>query len=192
MLLLLATMIGLGLIGGFLARGTIDGLKQLDLRLSLVLFLSLLVALLPLFSDSLNEHRRVFQLASFAGILLFLVVNIWTSRGEVRAGMVVIAIGWALNFIVIAANGGMPLSRWAYEHSGQTAPITYGSGGFYRIVRAHPGTHLRFLGDVIPVRGYNEVVSIGDIFLIVGIALVIAAAMRTVRRTPAAAEPVGH
>jgi uncharacterized protein DUF5317 len=188
-LLLLSTMIGLGLIIGLLARGSFKGLKDIQLRMVWVLFVSLAIAILPLFSDSINEHRRGLLLVANAGVLLFLLVNILTSRGETRAGFLVITLGWALNFTVIAVNGGMPLSRWAYAASGQTQRITEGSGGFYRIVLAGPKTTLLRLGDVIPIRLFREVVSIGDILLFLGIALVIAAAMRTVRRGSPAEQP---
>jgi len=188
-LLLLATMIGLGLVAGVLLGGSLAGLKELHFKLVWVLFASLLIALIPVFVDSVHAHRRLFILATFAGILVFLVVNILSMRGEVRAGMVVIAIGWALNFIVIASNGGMPLSRWAYQRSGQTETVTQGTGGFYRVVLAGPHTKLRALGDVIPIRPYRQVVSIGDIVLVLGVAFVIAAAMRSVRRGASAEQP---
>lgn len=189
MLLLITTMIGLGLISGALAHGSLKGLKEIHLHVIWVLFASLVIALLPLFSDRINEHRRVIQIVAFAGVLVFLVVNIVKSRGEVRAGFLVVGLGWALNFIVIAANGGMPLSRWAYANSGQTDRITIGKGGFYRIVQGGPHTKLFRLGDVIPLKGYRIVLSIGDILMILGIAFVIAAAMRTVRRGTPAEQP---
>jgi hypothetical protein len=188
-LLLIATMIGLGLLTGALAHGSIRGLKEIQFRVTWVLFVSLLVAILPLLSNTINEHRRVIQLIAFAGVLVFLAANILVMRDEVRAGLVVVGVGWALNFIVIAANGGMPLSRWAYAHSGQTDLITQGKGGFYRIVVAGSHTTLRSLGDVIPLRPYSIVLSIGDILMILGVALVIAAAMRTVRRGNRAEQP---
>ena len=189
MLLLLATMIGLGFVIGFAGRGSIKGLKDIQLRVVWVLFLSLIVGLLPLLSDSINAHRRPLQLVAFAGVLVFLIVNIVTSHGEIRAALLVVGVGWALNFTVIAANGGMPLSRWAYQTSGQTGAITVGKGGFYRIVLGGRGTTLFRLGDVIPVKPYHVVVSIGDILMILGIALVIGAAMRTVRRTATVEQP---
>jgi hypothetical protein len=182
-------MMGLGLIIGLLARGSLRGLKDIQLKMVWVLFVSLAIAILPLLNDSLNKHRRVLLLVANAGVLLFLIVNILTSRGETRAGFLVIAVGWALNFIVIAANGGMPLSRWAYEASGQKQRITQGSGGFYRIVLAGPKTVLSPLGDVIPIRLFREVVSIGDIVLFLGVALVIASAMRTTRRDSPVEQP---
>jgi hypothetical protein len=181
-LLLIATMIGLGLLTGALARGSLRGLKEIQFRVTWVLFVALFIAILPLLNHTINEHRRVFQLIAFAGVLIFLAANIVVMRNEVRGGLIVVTVGWALNFIVIAANGGMPLSRWAYAHSGQTDQITQGKGGFYRIVLGGPHTTLRSLGDVIPLKPYRIVLSIGDILMILGVAFVIAAAMRTVRR----------
>jgi hypothetical protein len=81
------------------------------------------------------------------------------------------------------------LSRWAYAASGQTARITEGSRGFYRIVLAGPKTTLLRLGDVIPIKLFRQVVSIGDIVLFLGIAFVIAAAMRTARRSNPVEQP---
>jgi hypothetical protein len=172
-------MIGLGVVAGLLLRGSFKNLKEINFRLTAVLFVSLIVALLPLIFDSLNPHRRVLSLISLAGVLIFLIANISAARGPVRIGFGIIALGWALNFIVIAANGGMPLSEWAYRTSGQTTAITYGTGGFYRSVHTDSGTLFRQLSDVIPIKPYRQVVSIGDLLLIVGVAFVIAAGMRS-------------
>ena len=187
-LLLLTTMIGLGLIAGALAGGTIRGLKGIHFRLVWLLFVSAAIALLPLFSHFFNRHKRVFVLIELSGVLIFLIVNIVTSHGLFRTGLGLALVGLALNFVVIAANGGMPLSMSAYRSSGQTDAITQGSGGFYRIVLATSRTKLRPLGDVIPIRPYREVLSIGDVLLILGVALVIVGGMRSIGRgTPAEA-----
>jgi hypothetical protein len=172
-------MIGLGLLAGVLAGGSLKGLKDIHFRLTWVLFVSVTVALLPVFVESIGTQRRLIELVGFLGVLIFLVVNIVTTRGETRAALLVIGIGWALNAIVIVANGGMPVSRWAYAASGQSEHIRQGFGSFYRVVIAGPKTKLLRLGDVIPIRVFREVVSIGDLFLMVGIALVIVAAMRS-------------
>jgi hypothetical protein len=177
LILLLATMIGLGIVAGLLTRGNFKGLTVLRFRLAPVLFVSLVIALLPFYVSSLESSRRAFQLLAFAGVLIFLIANILSTRGGVRAGFLVLGLGWALNFIVIASNGGMPLSLWAYAKSGQTEVPHFGSGGFYRVVEAHPGTVLRPLGDVIPVRVFTQVLSIGDVLLLIGAAIVIAAGM---------------
>jgi len=187
MLLLLTTMIGLGILAGLAVRGNFRNLKEISFRFTPILFTSLAIALLALFFDSLKSGRHVFQLLSLAGVLMFLLVNLASQKGLVRVGFVIVTVGWALNFIVITANKGMPLSEWAYAKSGQTEAITYGTGGFYRTVHAGPGTLFRQLGDVIPIRAYRQVVSIGDILLILGVAFVIAGGMYGAgRRAPAA------
>jgi len=185
---LLATMIGGGLVVGFVLGGRVKGLTNIRFRLSPLLFISVVLALLPFWFHGLEPSRRIFSLVAYAGVLLFLVINIAAERGAVRAGLLVITLGWALNFIVIAANRGMPMSLWAYAKSGQTEAVTQGSGGFYRIVIAHPGSILRPLGDVIPIRAFHEVLSIGDCVLILGVAFVIAAGMRTAGRHTAHVE----
>jgi hypothetical protein len=175
-------MIGAGLAAGFVFGGRVKGLTNIKFKFTPVLFISLVVAILPFWFHGLEPSRRIFSLVAYAGVLLFLVINIAAERGAVRAGLLVITLGWALNFIVIAANRGMPMSLWAYAKSGQTAAVTEGSGGFYRIVIAHPGSILRPLGDVIPVRAFHEVLSIGDCVLMLGVAVVIASGMHTAAR----------
>jgi hypothetical protein len=188
-LLLLATALGSGLLAGLLLRGRFSGLAELRLRWTPVLVLSLLVSLVPLFVDlSGTGLPKTFLIASNIGVLIFLASNIVFADGGVRTGFLVAGAGWAMNFLAIAANGGMPLSRWALEHSGQSGEITAGKGGFFKVVEATPDSSFRFFGDVIPIRAFSQVVSLGDIVLMVGIAIIIASGMR--RRRERVAEPV--
>jgi uncharacterized protein DUF5317 len=188
MLPLLGTAIGVGLIAGLLAHGHPRALKDLRFRWPLVLLASLIVGVIPYYVSMSSGPRKALQFAGYAGVLIFLLVNIASFHGALRTGFLIITLGWALNFIVIAANGGMPLSLWAWSHSGQGGAPTPGKGGFFKILIAHPGTWFKPLGDVIPVRSIGQVLSIGDVILILGIAFVIAAGMRpSLRRraTPA-------
>jgi len=188
MLPLLGTAIGVGLIAGLLGHGHTGALKDLRFHWPLVLFASLIVGVLPYYVSMSAAPRKILQFAAYSGVLIFLLANIAWSRGGVRTGFLVLGLGWALNFAVIAANGGMPLSMWAWSHSGQAGAPTPGKGGFFKIVIAHPGTWFKPLGDVIPIRAIGQVLSMGDVILIVGIAFVIAAGMRpSLRRraTPA-------
>lgn len=175
---LLAIAFAVALVAGLTAGGTMRNLRHVPLRWAPVAFASVVVALVPLAVEMGDGPTLALQIVSNLGILAFGVANLVASRGGVRAGFAVIAAGWALNFAVIAANGSMPLSEWAYARSGQTDPITEGEGGFYKIGVAGDGTLLRPLGDVIPIPGIHQVVSIGDVLLISGIAVVIAAGMR--------------
>jgi hypothetical protein len=182
---LLAIALGAGLLAGLLARGRVTRLREVRMRAMPVLFAGLVLGIVPLFATLSKGPRLALQIVSMLCVLAYLALNAAANAGGVRAGFCIIGLGWALNFVVIAANGGMPLSRWAYERSGQSGAVTPGKGGFFKIVVAGPHTTLRALGDVIPVRAVTQVLSAGDIVLIAGIAIVIAAGMRA--RAP---EPV--
>jgi hypothetical protein len=100
------------------------------------------------------------------------------------AGLPLVALGVALNVLVIAVNGGvMPASRFALRVSGLDT-----SGGFANSTSlAHP--HLQFLGDVIPVPGpwpIGNVLSVGDLLIFAG-ALFLLHSVCGSRLAPAAA-----
>jgi hypothetical protein len=86
-------------------------------------------------------------------------------------GVPVIALGAALNVLAITTNGGvMPASATALRISG----IASRPGFDNSAVLAHP--HLAFLGDVIPVPGpwpIGNVLSVGDLIIFVGAAIVL-------------------
>jgi hypothetical protein len=93
-------------------------------------------------------------------------------------GLKVFGLGSLLNFIVIVFNGGtMPVSVEAIAAAG--------------IVREPVGTHsllgaetrLWFLADVIPVRWPPQVLSVGDLLIVVGIFMFIQHRMLTEAET---------
>ena len=97
---------------------------------------------------------------SNAAVILFIVLN------RRLAGTMLMAAGLALNILVIAANGAMPVSERAVEIAG--AP---GAPDEASIEHEPLGPHsvLGWLGDVVPVPSGREVLSIGDLLLIAGI-----------------------
>ncbi|HET6874607.1 MAG TPA: DUF5317 family protein, partial [Acidimicrobiales bacterium] len=66
-------------------------------------------------------------------------------------GPALVAGGCALNSVVVAANGGMPVSRWALGHAGLPATMAVAKGHLDKHVAMTSGSHLRVLGDVIPL-----------------------------------------
>jgi hypothetical protein len=133
----------------------------------------------------------VYLYISFVILAAFAIANIRTT------GFVLILIGIALNFAVIALNAGMPVSRVAIVESGQASTIDelVNDGG----AKHHLATgddRLRFLGDVIAIRPLEQAISVGDIFTYGGVMVLITAAMgRRSRRsvaTPALAGEAGH
>jgi len=171
----LGIAIALGFIVGLISGGRAKNLSTIEVRFVPVAIASAVIALLPLFVSVPAGPRRAIQILTMLGVLAFLVANLRASRGVLRAGLIVLAIGWALNFTVIAANGAMPLSLWAYERSGLTETPTPGEGGFFKLEIADDSTVLKPLGDVIPFRPLSKVFSPGDLFLIAGVAVFIAA-----------------
>jgi Family of unknown function (DUF5317) len=138
-----------------------------------------IISLLPAGSHGL--HRAV-----HIGSYVLLGAFAWSNRRVV--GVPIVALGGLLNFVAIAANGGvMPASRKALASLPQLA----GKGGFANSqVLAHP--KLQFLGDVFASPSswpLHNVFSVGDIVLFAGVSVLLhaACASRLVPRRFAAA-----
>lgn len=100
----------------------------------------------------------IFLVASMALIAGFLFIN------RTRPGFRFTLLGVALNAIVIGLNGAMPVS----QHAMRSVGLSGVPAGDLRHAAAEPGTHLSFLGDVIPLG--ERVVSIGDVLMLAGLA----------------------
>lgn len=122
----------------------------------------------------------VYLYISFVVLAAFAVINIRTT------GFVLVFAGIAMNFAVIVANEGMPVSGAAIVASGQASTMDelVNDGG----AKHHLATEeddLRFLGDVIAIRPLGQAISVGDVFTYGGVMVLIVAAMgRRARRVP--------
>jgi hypothetical protein len=108
---------------------------------------------------------RWLLLTSFALLAGFVIANLRLP------GFALILLGVALNFAVIAANQGMPVTRHALEASGQAGTLEelVEEGGAKHHL-ADEDTRLLFLGDVIPLgTPINRAISIGDVGTHVGV-----------------------
>lgn len=165
-----------GLVAGYAAGGRLRNLERLDLRLPWLVLVAMAIQLViftPL-GDAVGERASlVAHVASYALLLAFAAVN------RRNLGVLLAGVGTALNAAVIVANDGyMPASRGALEFAGLlTAETTHNNS-----VVADHGAHLLPLGDVMAVPGeiplVANVFSIGDLFIAVGVALLLATAMR--------------
>jgi hypothetical protein len=99
-------------------------------------------------------------LLSYIGLIGFGVAN-WR-----LTGMWLIVLGFGLNFLCIAVNHGMPVSRTAIGSLGiDNAP----TGAKHHLER--DSDRLVFLGDIIPVPSpVDEALSFGDMIMTVGVA----------------------
>lgn len=123
-------------------------------------------------------------LVSVAAAVSWAVAN---ARAEpaLRVGLALVVVGVALNTVAITANGGMPVSAPALNAAGMgSRDVT--DGLLFKHVPMDASTSARFLGDFIPVpvTPFRGVISVGDLVMLGGIALSIAAAMGT-ERAPA-------
>jgi hypothetical protein len=113
-------------------------------------------------------------------LLLSYALLIWLSAVNWKMpGFALILIGVALNFVVIAANQGMPVSQSALRTTGQIEAIE-------ELEEREDSKHhlatdedsLRALGDVLGIGPpFNVVISVGDIVAYAGAAIFLVEAM---------------
>lgn len=127
-------------------------------------------------------------LVSFGLLMILVLLN------RSQPGMWIAGIGVLMNFTVIAVNGGMPVLAEAAEvASGFTVSEPDLSGSFKHVL-LDEGARLTFFADVIPLRvgALGEVISLGDIFLALGLGAFLEHELRRPRRwfrRGASAEP---
>jgi hypothetical protein len=129
------------------------------------------------FSPSRGVLPMVLLLVSFAALIAFAVRNL------ALPGFRLVLLGILLNFLVIAVNGGMPVSRAALAASGQMdtlEALVHGGGAKHHL--ATDEDLLVPLGDVIPVAPIHNVVSAGDILTYAGAAWLVIATLHRQRR----------
>jgi Family of unknown function (DUF5317) len=183
-MLLIGVLLGLGLGGSF--RNLAD--VQIRFWPAIPVAVLLQVVPLPALGGRPGQVVPVGMLLASLVILFLVAVANWRLYG-----FVVIAVGVLMNFVVIGANHGMPVSRDA----------VLAAGGADRIdeLPREPGSRhhlasgedsLMFLGDVIGIRPpFGVVVSVGDLLTYGGATAFVVAAMlgRPVRRRPPEREP---
>jgi hypothetical protein len=181
--LLIGVVIVAGLLVGIALGGDFRTLSDLNLRWWPLALVGLALQLIPVPSmDGNVDHWLAVGLlvASYVVLLAFVAVNIRL------AGFPLIAVGFALNLLVISVNGGMPVTEHAIRQA-------YGprSAAEIRRLEEHGGAkhHLArdddvlvSFADVIPVGApVHQVLSAGDVVFMVGVFWVIAAAAKGAR-----------
>jgi hypothetical protein len=160
-------LIGLAFLALFatvpLAGGRVTALADLTFRAKGLLVAAILaqVLIVSIFPEGSATLHNAVHIATYLVVGVFVVVNrripwVW-----------LIALGGALNFAAIAANGGvMPASPRALENAGYAIdPEGFVNSG------AVANPHLQFLGDVFWVPSsfpISNVFSIGDVLILLG------------------------
>jgi len=169
-MLAFAVVIAVGLGIGLARGGSLRNLTAARLRLTPLVFLAVGLQIGAQFvprSASILAYALV--VASYAVVFAFAGAN-WRIPG-----MAFIAIGAALNYIVILVNRGMPISAAAAARVGFAGPKAQQlvlRGKHFINTSGH--AHLSPLGDVIPLWRQPTIASIGDLIIWAGLILLIA------------------
>ena len=154
MLLVLAISIVVGWVRG----GRLRNLTEIRVRMWWLLPLGfVLLAASAFVPTSRHELAVALVLVSYLPLLLF----VWLNRAMV--GIWIAGLGILMNFTVIVLNSGMPVLVEAVEIAGGSGDLVLGA----KHVILNESTRLPFLADIIPLPG--AVLSLGDVFLAIGI-----------------------
>jgi len=162
--------------------GDLRGLGRIELRRpgAALAGLALQVVVTSVVPGADPGLLEALHLASYGLAAWFVIAN------AAVPGVLVMAAGGALNLLAIAANGGvMPASAWAVARSG----LDHGEG--FANSATLPDPNLLFLGDVIPVPAgpLANTLSVGDVILFAGLALLLARVCRPERPQLSPAAP---
>jgi hypothetical protein len=165
----------LSLIVGFLRKGNLKALSQLELKWGWV-FPLLLVVQVVIFSFQ-NDIQMIGQASGYLYMVVYILGLIFLYMNRKQKGFILILIGVFLNFLVMSVNGGrMPVSL---EAGAVLDP------GYLEVLKEElyakhtvltESTTLGFLGDIIPLTDpypRTQIISIGDIVMNIGIFLFI-------------------
>ncbi len=166
-ILVLAVVVGLA------RGGRLGNLADASIRLwwLLPIGLAMQVAanLVPRPDEGVSALAVSLILGSYVPLLVVVTLN------RRAAGMWLAAVGILMNFSVIAANQGMPVAAEAAVVAGAES-TDLELDAKHRLL--DEDSRLPFLADVIPLDLFNQVVSLGDVFLAVGLGQFLEAEMR--------------
>ena len=178
-MLWLAIVLFLALTISMLRGGRLVNLGDIELKgwWLLILAFGLQAATGWLGEDS-DTAGLVMILLSFALLMALVGLN------RSKPGMWIAGIGVLMNFTVIAINGGMPVLAGAAEVASGFTVASPDPTATFKHVPLDSSSRLTFFADVVPLRivGIGEVISLGDIFLALGLGVYLESELRRPRR----------
>jgi hypothetical protein len=167
-----------GLAAGYLTGGRLRQLARQPLRGVWLLYAAAsgqLLGHVPPGSRLLSPAaQRWLTALVFSVVGVALLLNLARLSRPARAGIATIIAGAALNAATIVPNGHMPVAPVALGEIG-AAPTDTTLDPHHTV--STETTQMAALGDVLPVPWLNLVISIGDIVVMLGVLLLIAALM---------------
>ncbi|RJQ32120.1 MAG: hypothetical protein C4562_03575 [Actinobacteria bacterium] len=161
----------LAIVVGYLRGGSLSRLDTIRIRFDYLIIIALFIQVgLVFFGASLPMPA----VSNFALLLATYALLIFASfiNGKENNFLLLIAIGATLNFVVIALNGGMPVSAKSAAFIGED--LSAFKKSFltdYKHVILTAKTRLPFLADIIPIpKPYPlpSLISAGDVFITIG------------------------
>lgn len=173
------TALVLAVLAGVAARlrgGSLNDLSETTFRWTPLLVAGLVVQLTFLYWDPEWLGER-------GGLVVLLASNVtvavWLALNRSLPGLLLAGAGMALNVLVIAANGAMPVLVSSAEKAGVAESLRQSSIKHERLTE---DTVLPWLGDAIPVPPFKEVLSVGDVVLALGLCRLVDARMTVGKR----------
>ncbi len=180
-MLWMAIVLFLSLAIAVLRGGRLTNLGDIELKawwlLPLGFALQLATEWLP-DTDWAHGVALAMVLVSFGLLMIMVVLN------RQKSGMWLAGLGVLMNFTVIALNGGMPVLAGAAEVASGFAVSSPDLSDSFKHVMLDESSRLTFFADVIPLRvaSIGQVISLGDVFLAVGLGRFLEHELRRPRR----------
>jgi hypothetical protein len=158
------TVVLLAVLVSYLRGGRLQRIADARLQVPSLLFAGLGLQI----AVDLATGRGVLADASATGLALLIVSQVlvvgWLVLNRQLPGVGLVAVGLALNAIVIAANGAMPVDPQAMR--------ALGLGDIQVPLGKHTlltdGTRMWWLADIFPLPSLRSIISIGDVVLAAG------------------------
>lgn len=171
-------VIPIAIIVGYIRGGTIAGFEKEKFSLLWLVFVAFFLRFLVNFPELPKSLGQTFLINFYPllNILAFLFLIIFTVLNIKKVGMPVLFLGTFLNFIPIVLNGGkMPFELWAAKSTRSTQAILNGAKMGIPLTPSNHSATFWQLGDWIVVPGIrmDKLISIGDIFILLGLFIVI-------------------
>lgn len=169
----------LSIILGFIRRGKLNGLSAIPLRKYYLFVLPFVLSALVVAAGQMGDPKVWLTYIRTANVVQYLILLAAFAVNLHIREMWLPGIGTFLNFLVVTVNSGvMPVSVKALKIAGMEYLLKPGAFDWnIRHSILDTSTHLKFLGDIIPVPGFGkfmpEVASIGDVMLAVGVFIII-------------------
>ncbi|WLR61348.1 DUF5317 domain-containing protein [Guptibacillus hwajinpoensis] len=162
----------LSILVGYLRKGSLKGFAHLSFKAGWIFPLLLLIEIGIFTFQSSYAWLGTLSAPLFMLIYIVGLIFLWLNR-KMNIGIMLLFIGVLLNFIVMAINGGrMPVSLEAANILDPAYAESIKNGLYGKHAVLTDSTAFGFLGDIIPITNpypKDQVISIGDIIMNIGI-----------------------